>query len=178
MDPDLCWLLESALALISSFAAVTALAFTAFKRSGCEFDWRFAAMSEDRWDREMGKLSRMEEDVLVGRLARVERLVEEARELMEFLAARFWLLTLCFAMAARFDRIISRSASSSSVTAIIFRGSGFTDSASPNIELRLLEGGDTDEEGRVGLSLSSGMELGCRVCPLRRGRSPLGGTAK
>lgn len=114
----------------------------------------------------------------MGRFARVDRLDDDARELMDFWAARLWLLRLCFAMAARFDRIISKSASSSSVTAIILRGSDFTDSVSPGIELRLLEGGDVDDMGGEGLSWSSGIELGCRVCPLRRGRSPLGGTAK
>jgi hypothetical protein len=129
----------------------------------------------------MGKLSRIEDEVLVGRLARVDRLDDDARELMDFLVARFLLSRLCFAMAARFDRIISNSASSSSVTAIILRGSDFTDSVSPGIELRLLEGGvvdERDERGGEGLSWSSGIELGCRVWPLRRGRSPLGGTAR
>lgn len=132
----------------------------------------------------MGKLSRMDEDVLVGRLAGVERLAEAARELMDFLAERFGPLTQCFAMAARFERIISKSASSSSVTAIILRGSDLTDSASPSTELRLLDDGDADDGGGVGsslsLSLSSGIKLGCRVCPLRRGRgrSVLRGTAK
>lgn len=69
VDPDLCRWLESALALVSTLAVGTALAFNVFNRSGCEFELRFAAISEDRWDRDIGKLSRMEEEVLVGRLA-------------------------------------------------------------------------------------------------------------